>query len=121
MRKLKDFITSCRCKWWIMAITFIITVLLSLYVEIKFYGTMKDSRIFSVWLFFACVFYFPWLFQEIYTFILLGSLFLEENEFAKLKDYFAWCFIYILEFLIFNLALGIRDTTQIRFSFKEFI
>ena len=93
-------------KWCIELITFIITILCSLYVEIKLCSAMKESLFFKMTLFFVCIMYLPWLYKATKTFILLGGLFLQKNPYAELKDYFGWWVVDVLMFLMYNLVLS---------------
>ena len=99
MKRIKDFIMSFRGKFFIMLITFIITILFSLYVEIKLYSDMKGGI-----LFFDCMMYFGFLSCEIYTFLTFGDLFLQQNRFTELKDYFKWWAVGILLFVMYHFA-----------------
>lgn len=99
MKRIKDFIMSFRGKFFIMLITFIITILFSLYVEIKLFSDMK-----GIILFFGCIMYILWLYCNILTVILLGDLFLQKNPFTKLKDYFKWWAVGILVFVMYHFA-----------------
>ena len=99
MKRIKDFIMSFRGKLFIMLITFIITILFSLYVEIKLYSDMKGSI-----LFFGCIMYLGWLYCNILTFVLIGDLFLQKNPFTELKDYFKWWAVGILVFVMYHFA-----------------
>lgn len=90
---------SFRGKFFIMLITFIITILFSLYVEFKLYSDMKGGI-----LFFDAMMYFGWLCCEIYTFLTFSSLFLQKNPFTKLKDYFKWWAVGNLIFVMYHFA-----------------
>ena len=99
MKRIKDFIMSFRGKFFIMLITFIITILFSLYVEIKLYSYMKGGIVF-----FGYMMYFGFLSCEIYTFLTFGDLFLQKNRFTELKDYFKWWAVCILLFVMYHFA-----------------
>ena len=115
MKRIKDFIMSFRGKFFIVLITFIITItimtLCAIYFTIKYYSFIKVYYSFviflKIFLFlygvgnFLCFVYVLSIFKS------YADLFLQENPFASIKEFFEWLKGAMLFFLTINMGAGI--------------